>query len=98
MIDYTELQSTILRIQQMEEYMDRILNALSSCPDSIYELEQIREMISILTDYYDNGQWLKDYDLDSKGELPPDLKRGVLSQDALYNLLCDVKELQADNE
>ena len=28
-----------------------------------------------------------DYEADERGELPPDLKRGVLSQDALYNLL-----------
>jgi hypothetical protein len=27
------------------------------------------------------------YEADERGELPPDLKRGVLSQDALYDLL-----------
>lgn len=29
----------------------------------------------------------EDYEADERGELPPDMKRGVLSQDALYNLL-----------
>ena len=29
----------------------------------------------------------EDYEADERGELPPDLKRGVLSQDALYDLL-----------
>ena len=40
-----------------------------------------------LTDYYFGGQWLLDYQADERGELPRDLKRGVLSQDGIWNLL-----------
>lgn len=40
-----------------------------------------------LLDYYFGGQWLEDYQADERGELPQDLKRGVLSQDGLWNLL-----------
>ena len=40
-----------------------------------------------LRDYYENGQWLRDYEADERGELPRELKRGVLSQDGLWNLL-----------
>ena len=40
-----------------------------------------------LIDYYESGQWLKDYEADERGELPPTLKRGVLSQDGLWELL-----------
>ena len=40
-----------------------------------------------LRDYYENGQWLRDYEADERGELPVTLKRGVLSQDGLWNLL-----------
>ena len=40
-----------------------------------------------LTAYYESGQWLKDYEADERGELPPTLKRGVLSQDGLWELL-----------
>ena len=40
-----------------------------------------------LIDYYESGQWLKDYEADERGELPQNLKRGVLSQDGLWNLL-----------
>ena len=40
-------------------------------------------------DYYTSGLWRDDYEADERGELPPDLKRGVLSQDALYNLLSE---------
>lgn len=40
-----------------------------------------------LLDYYEGGQWLLDYQADERGELSKDLKRGVLSQDGLWNLL-----------
>ena len=43
-----------------------------------------------LLDYYESGQWLRDYELDEQGLLPPDLKRGVLSQDGVYDLLEDL--------
>ena len=38
----------------------------------------------------------KDYEADERGELPPDLKRGVLSQDALYDLLERLNDEDAD--
>ena len=43
-----------------------------------------------LRDYYTGGQWLRDYEADERGELPADLKRGVLSQDGLWNLIEDL--------
>lgn len=89
MLEYTELQVTIARIQQMEQYLDEVLEAMNTCPDSLSE--DVREKIQNLTHYYENGQWLQDYDCDARGELPTDLKRGILSQDTLYDLLC-VKE------
>lgn len=40
-----------------------------------------------LLQYYLGGQWLRDYEADERGELPKDLKRGVLSEDGVWNLL-----------
>ncbi len=51
--------------------------------------ERDPEKLALLEAYYTSGQWLEDYEADERGELPPALKRGVLSQDALYNLLSD---------
>ena len=47
----------------------------------------IEEELHLLEAYYTSGQWLQDYIADENGELPPNLKRGVLSQDGLFNLL-----------
>lgn len=69
------LTKTIRRIRQMEEIYD----AVRSDPGHPSLGELVR--------YYESGQWLRDYELDEQGLLPPDLKRGVLSQDGVYDLL-----------
>lgn len=63
----------IERITYMEALFDRAL--------------ETRIISAELRDYYSGGQWLRDYEADERGELPEDLKRGVLSQDGLWNLL-----------
>ena len=63
----------IERITYMEALFDRAL--------------ETRIISAELRDYYSGGQWLRDYEADERGELPEDLKRGVLSQDGLWNLM-----------
>ena len=63
----------IERIEYMEALYDRAI--------------ETGEISAELTAYYVSGQWLKDYEADERGELPRNLKRGVLSQDGLWELL-----------
>ena len=56
--------------------------------ESLYDLTlQTGQIPRELRGYYENGQWLRDYEADERGELPVNLKRGVLSQDGLWDLL-----------
>ena len=64
----------------MEARFDRLL---ANSPES--------DDLAILLDYYENGQWLRDYRLDEQGLLPSDLKRGILSEDGFYNYLQQAK-------
>ena len=48
------------------------------------------EDLNVLRNYMDSGQWLSDFEADEAGLLPPRLKRGVLSEDGLYNLLQEI--------
>ena len=53
--------------------------------------DRVRRDIATLREYEESGLWLQDYEADERGELPKDLKRGVLSQDALDDLFDSVK-------
>ena len=66
------------RIQRVEGY-EKLFDQVRARPDG----EKLRQ----LEEYYASGQWREDYEADENGWLPPDLKRGVLSQDGLYDLL-----------
>lgn len=81
------LEQRVKGIAQMEFYYDVLCLALRNNPDLLKEDPPVKAMLDQLTDYYQNGQWLQDYTLDEQGMLPPELKRGVLSQDGVFNLL-----------
>lgn len=71
------------RISNMERNLDDVNAVLDEGKDINQEL---RNKIRELAEYYECGEWLKDYEMDERGELPENLKRGVLSQDTLYEL------------
>ena len=85
-------KKVIARVKQMEQYMDEVSEVLEKCPESVKDNVSIMLKIVELESYQDSGRWLLDYECDERGELPSDLKRGVLSEDMLYNLLCDVRQ------
>lgn len=74
------ISEAIARVSAMERLFDALLAAESTDPEDL----------RILRAYYENGLWLHDYNLDEAGLLPPALKRGVLSQDAVYNFLSQI--------
>ncbi|MBQ7921820.1 MAG: DUF4298 domain-containing protein [Clostridia bacterium] len=78
-----QIEKAIARIRLMEKRFDWLLSAWKAADLSPYFYKELR----ILTRYYTCGQWLQDYTLDEAGLLPKDLKRGVLSQDAIYDFL-----------
>ena len=55
--------------------------------------EAAQEDIAALNEYYGSEVWKQDFADDEAGLLPADLKRGVLSEDGIWNLLEDAKEL-----
>ena len=86
------LEEAIQRVQKMEQYLDDILEGLHEDDQNIWEDEVLQEKLKDLSEYYNNGLWLEDYDRDCAGEFPRDLKRGVLSQDTLYDLFEELRQ------
>ncbi|MBR4084491.1 MAG: DUF4298 domain-containing protein [Lachnospiraceae bacterium] len=76
----------------MEFYFDTIQKALEINSDLLKKEAPLSLMLQELTEYYENGQWMDDYEADEAGLLPQNLKRGVLSEDGVYNLLFDIEQ------
>lgn len=83
----------IERIEQMEQYLDESQKAIHALSDALEQYESIQSSLKKLSDYYGSTRWMKDYEDDEAGKLPKDLKRGVLSEDAVYDLLTEHHEL-----
>lgn len=74
------------RIAFYEERMNRAQRA-------VLQAEKAIPMLRELEAYYTGPLWIEDYAADEAGELPAGLKRGVLSQDGVFNLLESCREL-----
>ena len=86
------IQEATERIRLMEQYFQLLQKVEKENPAALREDSSVNAMLQTLTGYYESGQWLRDYELDEKGLLPRDLKRGVLSQDAVYHFLERIGE------
>ena len=83
----------IERISQMEQRMERAAAAVMSLSAALDRYEEVQEDISTLKAYYESKTWKQDFADDEAGKLPADLRRGVLSEDGVWNLLTDAREL-----
>lgn len=68
------VQEQIRRIKYYEKIMEQVENGRE-------------ELLDELSSYYTSPAWKRDLAADEAGLLPDDLKRGVLSEDGIYNLL-----------
>ena len=69
------------------EYMERLLDFVIEARKEQNKSARIQEALRILAEYYRSDEWKQDFADDEAGRLPKDLKRGVLSEDGLWNLL-----------
>ena len=85
------------RIRYMEQLFDFALEAMKKRPMNQEVYTKAKEAIDILSEYYNSNQWKQDFADDESGLLPKELKRGVLSEDGIWNLLADWSELEKHN-
>lgn len=77
----------------MEKHLDEAAATIAELNAALDRYIDAQIGLIELEEYYSSPQWLEDYDADCVGLIPKDLKRGVLSQDAVYNLLCENREV-----
>ena len=83
----------IRRIQKMEERLDRSRDVIDKLTAALEEYEAAQDEYYELENYYSSRLWMDDYEDDEAGKIPADLKRGVLSEDAVYDLISEHREL-----
>ena len=84
----------IRRIMEMENILTRALEALQDPSCASDRLCALQPELERLEAYYTGPLWKKDFDDDCAGRLPKGLRRGVLSEDAVYDLLSAVSQLR----
>ena len=77
----------------MEQCLDRASAAVMEFSTAFDKFTEAQEAIAALSEYYGSDDWKQDFADDEAGRLPADLKRGVLSEDGIWNLLADNQEL-----
>jgi len=83
----------IERIKQMEACLEQASAAVKELSAALEQYEEAREAIKTLDKYLGSKQWKLDCKADEDGKLPKDLKRGVLSEDGIWNMLEESRRL-----
>lgn len=86
--------NAVNRIKAMEEKFDRALEAVASLDVALENFKAAIPEVEELDAYYESDLWRRDFEADYAGKLPCDLKRGILSEDGIYNLLTDYQRLK----
>ncbi|MBE6894049.1 MAG: DUF4298 domain-containing protein [Ruminococcaceae bacterium] len=79
----------IERIKTMEQHLDIAKKAIIDLECAIENFKAAQSNIAALAEYYHSRNWVEDYTADNNGKIPDNLKRGVLSEDGVYNTLTD---------
>jgi flagellar biosynthesis regulator FlaF len=85
----------LARIRLMERHLNRATAAVKRLEAAFDKWEDAQEAIAALEEYYGSDLWKQDLADDEAGRLPADLKRGVLSEDGIWNILTDARDLTA---
>lgn len=79
----------LIRIREMEQRLTSSLEAVRQMEEALDRYQAAQADIAILATYLNSDEWRQDLADDERGFLPPDLRRGVLSEDGIWNLLDD---------
>jgi hypothetical protein len=77
----------IQRVIRMERLFNQVLRLKSKHPRTLAEQRAMRQSLAVLASYYSSREWKEDFAADEARLFPRSLKRGILSEDGLWNLL-----------
>ncbi|MDO4432414.1 MAG: DUF4298 domain-containing protein [Aerococcaceae bacterium] len=83
----------IQRIETMEQHLNRAQAAILQLEKALEQFVAVQQDVQALSYYYGSDDWYQDRESDEKSALPTTLRRGVLSEDLIYNLLTEYRTL-----
>ena len=86
-MENSQEKNAMERVAVYEAVLDRAETAADALETALEQFEKIRPELKSLEAYYTGEDWKADYDRDAAGGFPEGMKRGVLSEDAVYDLL-----------
>ena len=87
------MDEQINRIRRAEDALDRAQSAVDGLEKAWDDYRAAADDIRLLGEYLNSEERRADIEADESGALPDGLRRGVLSQDAIWNLLEQHDEL-----
>ena len=78
----------------MERQLEVAERAVRKMAEALEEYQAAQEALQELEAYYGSEAWTQDFAADEAGLLPQDMKCGVLSEDAAWNVLEAWQELK----
>ena len=78
----------INRITEMEGYLNECAETTQNLTLQLHKMEDIRDKMIKLFEYCGSEAWYEDCD----GKLPEGVPAGVLSEDAVYDQITDVRD------
>ena len=76
------------RIREMEGYLNECTAAVEDLTEQLDRTDALREHMIRLFRYYGSSEWYED----REGELPADMPAGVLSEDAVYDRITEIRD------
>lgn len=83
----------INRIKKYEHILNNSTQILNNLENALDALENNHKDLKCLSKYYGSKEWKQDFNDDRLGLIPQNINRGILSEDAIYNLLENNKEI-----
>lgn len=77
------------RIQKMEERLNKYAQVLADAQKALAELERCQSDYIQLRDYYTGQNFFDDLEYSNSPEFPGNIACGILSEDAVYDLMGD---------
>lgn len=88
----TEFNDVSYRISINEDRLDKILKSIKNLEIAVNDFKANKKNIELLNSYYESNDWLSDKDAYENKKIG-NLKAGVLSEDSVWNMNEDIKDL-----